>query len=862
MKKYIILLLLLACILPLKAQYLNNGGAKITIDANVYVRSGEWTNTNATSETNLIGELSLTRNLVNNGAFNTAIPSTLSFVGTTVQNVQGNTPISLYDLQVNKPTGNLNLQNSVTVSNILTLTNGLLVSETVPIVFSPTALNPLETNTSRIVGTATMQTRAVGAGAFPTFLGYSLAAGADIGSLSFSRFTGTQGVTTIPPERSIASRWDINATNNVNRDITYSWLSVLDNGLDLTDVQPRLSTTGTWTAVGAMTDLSTRTYTVNNSLNGEWSLFALIPPSAPTPILPTPNAPLAFKAVTVSTTQINLSWNAVAQNVTSYRLYQNDVLIATLPLGTLSYEFKDLKPDTFYDFSLVAVNTLNSDQKISPRVSARAITFPEAPVLLSQTNICQSGSSQIQVSSSGAVYRIYADSLSDVVLLETNNATIDLPSISETTTFYVSVFSNNQESKRKAVTITVEPTFEAKIAGERSRISCENSLVLEAEPIEGATYQWFRNGVEVGTGQSYEATFSAAYQVRVSKGVCSFLSENTTIELNFSPVAKIAEQDGISFCTSGNLTASNTNSETTYQWFLDGEVIGEGTNISVTKSGTYRLQATQKSCISFTEIDVNITQVPEQPILVATSTALCPTEETTISVENVVDNVDYEWFRNGVAIRQTGNSIITSIQGNYQVGARASQNTSCTAVSNQVEIVRFETKPIYLRVSEDKKSLFVEDVNFSQTDIISVEWYFDGKANANLGTTNQITPTEDGYYYAKVINQNGCLVQTIRGVDFKVPKDEVITGEEETKEGIFNVYPNPSTGVFKVQFPAILIEDIQTSVFDATGKVIHQQTFHKGKQEFMIDIQKFSKGVYLIRFNQNKTSYSKSIILE
>jgi hypothetical protein len=33
-------------------------------------------------------------------------------------------------------------------------------------------------------------------------------------------------------------------------------------------------------------------------------------------------------------------------------------------------------------------------------------------------------------------------------------------------------------------------------------------------------------------------------------------------------------------------------------------------------------------------------------------------------------------------------------------------------------------------------------------------------------------------------------------------------------------------------------------------------------QEFTIDIQGMAKGIYLIRFNQNKKLYSKSILLE
>ncbi|WP_375561263.1 T9SS type A sorting domain-containing protein [Bernardetia sp. OM2101] len=79
---------------------------------------------------------------------------------------------------------------------------------------------------------------------------------------------------------------------------------------------------------------------------------------------------------------------------------------------------------------------------------------------------------------------------------------------------------------------------------------------------------------------------------------------------------------------------------------------------------------------------------------------------------------------------------------------------------------------------------------------------------------------------------------------------------------LFTVYPNPSTGVFNVQFPVALQEDMQVSIFDVIGKVIKIQTFEKGNQTFTLDIAEFAKGMYLLRFNQDGATYSKSIILE
>ena len=283
MKKYIILLLFAGIIFPLKAQYLKNEGAKITIGSSSFVKSGEWTNSNANSHTNLFGSLSLTQNLLNNGVFTGASASTLYFVGAAMQNVQGSSPLSLYNMQVNNGANHVTLQNSITISNLLTLTNGRLISETAPIFFSPTALNPVETNANRIIGTATLQGRTIGTGSLATFLGVSFDTGADLGDVSFTRYTGTQGIITNGLNTGISVYWSFLSNINSARNISFSWLSDLDNSKNLTQMQLWRSTTttaaGQWTSVNASTDISSRSYSyASNSLQTHWSFSDIANP--------------------------------------------------------------------------------------------------------------------------------------------------------------------------------------------------------------------------------------------------------------------------------------------------------------------------------------------------------------------------------------------------------------------------------------------------------------------------------------------------------------------------------------------------------------------------------------------------------
>jgi hypothetical protein len=113
-----------------------------------------------------------------------------------------------------------------------------------------------------------------------------------------------------------------------------------------------------------------------------------------------------------------------------------------------------------------------------------------------------------------------------------------------------------------------------------------------------------------------------------------------------------------------------------------------------------------------------------------------------------------------------------------------------------------------------------------------------------------------------VTNQNSCVTQT-RTVDFVVPQVPIVTGEEDVTSDLFKVYPNPSnTGAFKIHFGTVLLEDIQISIFDGIGRNIHTQILEKCSQDFSINMKNASKGMYMIHFNQNGSTYSKQVIIE
>jgi hypothetical protein len=127
------------------------------------------------------------------------------------------------------------LLSDVYISHALLLTDGILKAPTpYRVIFPTTALSPVELPTAFILGYAEMEDRNIGTAALD-FLNLDMAAGADVGTLHLLRTTGPDGIRLIDGAVSIASTWDINATQvpTAGRNLQFRWVSPLDNAIDL-----------------------------------------------------------------------------------------------------------------------------------------------------------------------------------------------------------------------------------------------------------------------------------------------------------------------------------------------------------------------------------------------------------------------------------------------------------------------------------------------------------------------------------------------------------------------------------------------------------------------------------------------------
>lgn len=324
-------------------------GGAITVNGDLSILAGTLDVSATNYAVTVKGDYNITA-----GTFNPRA-GTVTFSSTTApQTISG--ILSFRNITINNTAGDVSLSAPISIDGTLTLTSGKLITGGNSITFTSTATNPVETSNSRIIGTSVMASRAVGAGALPTFLGVAIAAGADnIGNVTFTRVTGAAGIISVGANSGIACNWDITVGTQpaAGRNVTFTWLSDLDNGnsfsaANLGEVWKK-EAAPEWMRVGAAADVSgsnPRSISVTTTSFSKWTVSS---GSKPLPV-----ELISFEA-NCSNTFVNLDWITASETNNDYFIIEksNDgINFETIGyeegMGTINtnsnYHFIDYKP--------------------------------------------------------------------------------------------------------------------------------------------------------------------------------------------------------------------------------------------------------------------------------------------------------------------------------------------------------------------------------------------------------------------------------------------------------------------------------------------------------------------------------------
>jgi fibronectin type 3 domain-containing protein len=92
-----------------------------------------------------------------------------------------------------------------------------------------------------------------------------------------------------------------------------------------------------------------------------------------------PGAPLALTALAVSVGEVDLAWSPTADNIYSYTIRRNDLLLATVYGDVQTYSDTSVRPSSTYTYTVVALYTTRAESPPSPPVVLKTPALPDTP---------------------------------------------------------------------------------------------------------------------------------------------------------------------------------------------------------------------------------------------------------------------------------------------------------------------------------------------------------------------------------------------------------------------------------------------------------------------------------------------------
>lgn len=135
-------------------------------------------------------------------------------------------------------------------------------------------------------------------------------------------------------------------------------------------------------------------------------------------------------------------------------------------------------------------------------------------------------------------------------------------------------------------------------------------------------------------------------------------------------------------------------------------------------------------------------------------------------------------------------------------------------------------------------------------------------ANFLAGRDYAIEPYSPSFTNFIYLNGNSPLwgwVSVVAGVRANIYPSPVGLSENSTAIG-FNMFPNPSNGVFKISSNTDLINSIE--VVNIYGELVYSIQLPANKKEQILSLSHLSKGIYFVKVSSNESQLTKKIVLQ
>lgn len=142
----------------------------------------------------------------------------------------------------------------------------------------------------------------------------------------------------------------------------------------------------------------------------------------------------------------------------------------------------------------------------------------------------------------------------------------------------------------------------------------------------------------------------------------------------------------------------------------------------------------------------------------------------------------------------------------------------------------------------------------------SWEWDFDDGNQAFVQNPEHKYTDVGTYNVTVTVTHDGCTVSTTR----EVVVDKVLsTPSISPKGGGLKVYPNPAKDEITIALNSKMLVNPKIEIYSLEGKIVYSEKLKVKSEKTIVNLNKLSKGIYLVKlFDNNKEISSEKIVVE
>ncbi len=567
----------------------------------------------------------------------------------------------------------------------------------------------------------------------------------------------------------------------------------------------------------------------------------------------------SFNGAAYNNDRINLSNNLIRVQVLAGG---NEALVKFVPAA--AYDRVEIRLSSAVAYVLTSLNVFYASKQV------------ETPVLAATTvNICAGSTGTLTVSNAraGVTYKWYTTATGGTAVF--TGASFTTGPLNATTTYYVeaSRASNNcVNPNRVAATVNVTPAPPVPVlAANNAQICAGDNATLNVTNAGGATVRWYDaatggNLLFTGASITVSPVSNQNYFAEITNGTCSSATRTQgRVTVNSRPAAPSVASADVDVCAGSTATLAVTNpaAGVTYRWYTaptGGTAVFTGATVTtgaITADVTYYVEAADNvsSCTNNggrVAVNINVNTAVAAPTLSATQSTVCAGGSVTLSVNNPLAGVQYNWYTaaTGGTPVFTGTTFTASnltADISYFVEASANGCVSATRTQTSITVTPPPTAPVVAALAGNNAVCAGESATLNisnpQADLV-YRWY-DAATGGNLLFTGTefTTPalTTAVTYYVEAASAGNCNASTRTSVTINVnptPADptvaaanvEVCNGSSATLSvsnpvsGItYRWYDSPAmntllfTGATYVTGPVTAPTNYYVVAFNATG---------------------------------------------